>query len=59
MLDSLVRDAKESKKDVAVYGEAGGTYPEFKELLNALRRRELFGFQIVVDDKLKELRIEK
>jgi len=58
MLDSLVADAKSSKRNVIIYNEAAGTYPEFKELIDALKRKELYRFRLIVDDKLNELRVE-
>lgn len=57
ILDSLIRDAKEQKKDVVIYHEVSATVDDFRDLIEALKQSGVLKFRLVSDDKLKELRI--
>src|SRR4030095_11156110 len=56
MLDSLIKGAK---SDMLIYLETKGSEEEFRELVEALKRNNIFKFRLVSDDKLRELRVEK
>lgn len=57
ILDSLIRDAKEQKKDVVIYHDVSAGVAEYRDLIEALKHGGVLKFRLVSDDKLKELRI--
>ncbi len=57
ILDSLIRDAKERKKDVVIYHDVSATVADFRDLIETLKQSGVLKFRLISDDKLKELRI--